>query len=71
MNLQNLEDLQILLHIIEFCLFLFTLFWIKMEGSKIIQLLPFKIMALLTIFITIVGGLALFIFDIVLLFKEL
>ena len=69
MNFQNLEDLQILLHIIEFCLFLFTLFWIAMKDSKIIQMQPFKIIAILTVFITIIGGLALCVFDIVLFFK--
>ena len=65
----NLEDLEITLHIIELCLFLFSLFWAKMENSKIIQRQPFKIIAILTIFITVLGLFAICVFDIVLFFK--
>ncbi len=64
-------NLQIYLHIIELCLFLFSLFWVAMRDSKIIQMQPFKFIAILTICITILGGVALCIYDIVLFFKEL
>jgi hypothetical protein len=62
-------NLQIALHLIELCLFLFSLFWVAMRDSKIIQMQPFKLIAILTIFITILGGLALCVYDIVLFFK--
>ena len=61
-----MEDLQIILHIIELCLFLFMLFWVSQRNSRFIQRQPFKIMAILTIFTTILGGVALCIFDIIL-----
>lgn len=64
-------NLQISLHIIELCLFLFSLFWVAMRNSKLIQMQPFKFIAILTIFITILGGIALCIYDIVLFFKEI
>jgi len=66
MNLENLENLQILLHIIEFCLFLFSLFLILIRHSTILQMPPIKFIALLTICITILAGIALCIYDIVL-----
>ena len=66
-----MEDLQIILHIIELCLFLFMLFWVSQRNSRFIQRQPFKIMAILTIFTTILGGVALCIFDIILFFMEL
>lgn len=52
-------NLQITLHVIELCLFLFSLFWVVMRDSKMIQRQPFKLIAILTIVITILGGLAL------------
>ena len=64
-------NLQIHLHIIELCLFLFSLFCVAMRDSKIIQMQPFKFIAILTICITILGGIALCIYDIVLFFKKL
>ena len=66
-----MEDLQIVLHIIEFCLFLFSLFWYLQRNSRFIQKQPFKIIALLTIFTTLLGGMALCIYDIILFFIEL
>lgn len=66
-----MEDLQIILHIVELCLFIFTLFWVSQKKSRFIQIQPFKVMAVVTIFITILGGIALCIFDIVLFFIEL
>ena len=66
-----MENLQIVLHIIELCLFLFSLFWYSQRNSRFIQKQPFKIMAIITIFITILGGIALSIFDIILFFIEL
>lgn len=63
-------NLQISLHIIELCLFVFSLFWVAMRDSKMIQMQPFKIIAILTIFITILGGLALCVYDIVLFLKD-
>ncbi len=64
-------DLQIILHITELCLFLFTLFWVSQRNSRFIKRQPFKIIAIMTIFITILGGIALCIFDIVLFSMEL
>ena len=61
-----MEDLQILLHIIELGLFLITLFWMSQKNTKFIQKQPFKAMAIGTVFVTILGGIALCIFDIVL-----
>ena len=69
--MESLMDLQIVLHIIELCLFIFTLFWISQKNSKFIHRQPFKIIAIITIFSTIIGGVALCIFDIVLFFMEL
>ena len=73
--MHNQENLEILYHIIVLCLFLLSLFWVAIKDSKIIQMKPFKIIAILTIFITIfvgiIGGLALSVFDIVSFFKEL
>lgn len=66
-----MEDLQIVIHIIELCLFLFSLFWVSQRNSRFIQRKPFKIMAIVTIFTTILGGIALGIFDIILFFIEL
>ena len=66
-----MEDLQIILHIIELCLFLITLFWVSQRNSRFIQRQPFRIMAIVTIFATILGGVALCIFDIILFFMEL
>ncbi len=66
-----MEDLQIVLHIIELCLFLFSLFWVSQRKSRFIQRQPFGIMAIVTIFTTILGGIALSIFDIILFFIEL
>ena len=66
-----MEDLQIILHIIELCLFLFSLFWYSQRNSRFIQRQPFKIMAIVTIFTTILGGVALGIYDIILFFTEL
>ena len=66
-----MEDLQIILHIIELCLFLFSLFWYSQRNSRFIQRQPFKIMAIVTIFTTILGGVALGIYDIILFFMEL
>ena len=64
-------DLQIILHIVELCLFLFTLFWVSQRNSRFIQRQLFKIMAIVTIFITILGGVALGILDIILFCMEL
>ena len=64
-------DLQIILHLIELCLFLCSLFWVSQRNSKFIQKQPFKMIALLTIFITILGGIALCIYDIVLFLGQL
>ena len=64
-------NLQILLHIIELGLFVFSLLWVSIRDSQTIQILPFRIMALLTIFLTILGGIALCVYDIVLFFKEM
>lgn len=61
-------NFQILLHIVELCLFLFSLFWVIIRDSKIIQILTLRMIALLTIFITIFGGIALCIYDIVIFF---
>ena len=69
MDLNNLVNLNIILHVIEACLILFSLFWAKMENSRIMQMLPFKIIALVTLSLTLLGGFALWIFDIVLFFK--
>ena len=66
-----MEDLQIILHIIELCLFLFSLFWYSQRNSRFIQRQPFKIMAIVTSFTTILGGVALGIYDIILFFMEL
>ena len=66
-----MEDLQIILHIIELCLFLFSLFWYSQRNSRFIQRQPFKIVAIVTIFTTILGGVALGIYDIILFFMEL
>ena len=66
-----MEDLQIVLHIIELCLFLFSLFWVLQRNSNFIQKQPTKIMAIVTIFTTILGGIALCIYDIILFFTEL
>ena len=59
------------LHIIELCLSLFSLFWYSQRNSRFIQKQPFKIMAIATIFITILGGAALGIYDIIVFFMEL
>ena len=71
----NQENLEILYHIIVLCLFLLSLFWVAIKDSKIIQMKPFKIIAVLTIFITIfvaiIGGLALSVFYTVSFFKKL
>ena len=64
----NLENLEIALHIIELCLFLCSLFWVAMQDSSIMQFQPLKIIAVITIFVTILGGVALGVFDIVLFF---
>ena len=64
-------DIQIRLHIVELCLFLFSLFWVAMRETKFIQLLPFRIIAILTIFVTVLCGIALSIYDIILFFKSL
>ena len=66
-----MEDLQITLHIIELCLFFFTLFWVSQRNSRFMKRQPFKIMAILTVFTTILGGVALCVFDIILFFMEL
>ena len=66
-----MEDLQIILHIIELCLFLFSLFWYSQRNSRFIQKQPFKIMAIATVFITILGGVALGIYDSILFFMRL
>ena len=66
-----MEDLQIVLHIIELCLFLFALFWYSQRNSRFIQKQPFKMMAIATIFITILGGVALGIYDCILFFMGL
>ena len=63
-----MEDLQIFLHIIELCLFSFSLFLYSQRNSSFIQKQPFKIIAVVTISITILGGVALGIFDIILFF---
>ena len=62
-------DMQILLHLVELGLFLFSLFCVKIRDSKFIQIMPFRIIAILTILITILGGIALCIYDIVLFLK--
>ena len=62
-------DMQILLHLVELGLFLFSLFWVKIRDSKFIQIMPFRIIAILTILITILDGIALCIYDIVLFLK--
>ena len=64
-------ELQIVLHIIELCLFMFSLFWYSQRNSRFIQTQAFKIIALVTIFTTILGGIALCIYDIILFFLEL
>ena len=61
-----MENLQIILHIIELCLFLFTLFWISQKNTRYIQRQPFKAIVIGTILVTILGGVALCIFDIIL-----
>ena len=66
-----MEDLQILLHVIELCLFMFSLFWISQKNSKFIHRQPFKIIAIITAFATLLGGVALCVFDIVFFFMEL
>ena len=64
-------ELQIVLHIIELCFFLFSLFWVSKRNSRFIQKQPIKITAIVTIFTTILGGIALCIYDIILFFTEL
>ena len=62
---------QILFHIIELCLFMFSLFWVGIRDSKAIQIMPFRIMAILTILVTILGGIALCVYDIVIFLKDI
>lgn len=62
-------ELQIILHIAELILFLFSLFWVAIRNSRIIQIMPFRIIAILTILITILGGIFICIYDIVLFFN--
>ena len=64
-------ELQIVLHIIELGLFMFSFFWYSQRNSRFIQTQPFKIIALVTIFTTILGGIALCIYDIILFFTKL
>ena len=58
--------LQIIFHIVELCVFLICMFFVSQKDSKFIQKQPFKAIALLTVLITILGGIALAIYDIVL-----
>lgn len=64
-------DLEISLHVIEGCLCLFTFFWCKMSDSKMIRMQPFKSIALFTILITVLGGIALWVYDVVVLFIDM
>ncbi len=60
-----------LLHIIELSLFMFSLFWVAIRKSKITKILPFGILAIVTIFVTILGEIALCVYDIVLFLNML
>lgn len=64
-------DLEITLHLIELGLFLLMLFFIKIGDTKIIKKQPLKTLALLTIVCTILGGLALCVFDMILFIQSI
>ncbi len=62
---------QILFHLIVLGLFLLSLFWVAIRDSKFIQITPIKILAIATIFITVIAGIILCIYDIVLFLRNL
>ena len=68
---EKMDDVQIVLHIIELCLFIISSFWVLWRNSRFIQKQPFKTLALISIFTTLFGAIALCIYDVILFFIEL